>query len=79
MEKIRSWKWKVGRQKYRKVKRSSREDSKIEDEASLEDRKSVKCKEAEENKKMSCRRKLVEKEKQVTTTLDSSIQDRKRR
>lgn len=50
MEKIRSWKWKVGRQKYRKVKRSSREDSKIEDEASLEDRKSVKCKEAEEKK-----------------------------
>lgn len=62
------------------MKKSSREDRKIEDEASLEDRKSVKCKEAEEKgRNMSCRRKLVEKEKQVKTTLDSSIQDRQRR
>lgn len=59
------------------MKKICREDRKIEDKASLEDKRYL-------NAQVGSRRKLedrskIEKQKEVQTTLDASIQDRQRR
>lgn len=76
-KKIRKWKWK-NEDKFRKVKKSCREDRKIEDRRII--RRQKRYLSTQVGRKLEDRKKSkIERQKEVQTTLDASIQDRQRR